>query len=403
MIRRMDARRLPLPSLLPVILLGCGSPMPSPSDTPVPSAGAPAFVFVAYRSELAAYHQDPQTGALTPAARTPWTADQVPSADPGGRFLFASEGGQVTAWRVHADGSVTRGASSVQGPGRLHPNGRFAYRLQRVLGPCEQDGYGSTSVLDAADGGITEVRDGAFVTGVAPHEIALGAAGRFAYVANTGDLTDRYSNCRAGSISAYAVDQGTGRLSPMGAAFAPGRAHSLMRTDAEGRRLFAAQVRDYGNEQRPPLPAALSLYAIDPAGGGLSQAPQGVLELPSRHVPWSLAVEPQGRLAFLSAYIEDGDVDGVGEMLLYTLLVGAQGQLTPLGEPQPWGLFYGKAKPRALRLHPDGRFAYVHVPESSRLLVARVDAARGLVESAAPPVALGTDALGIVVFTPRAE
>jgi 6-phosphogluconolactonase (cycloisomerase 2 family) len=131
------------------------------------------------------------------------------SIDPTGQFVYVSNVGPgphtLSAYRVHQGQFIApRGDAPAPGhPGQLRfsPNGAFAYvalRTSELVVPYE---------IDAQSGALTVMADGSQSVSTNPTEVSLTPDGQFAYVAVPGGANE------AGFIASFHVDLETGSLS----------------------------------------------------------------------------------------------------------------------------------------------------------------------------------------------
>jgi DNA-binding beta-propeller fold protein YncE len=179
---------------------------------------------LASTNSISAFSIDTTTGALTPAAGSPFATGTTPiglAADPNEMFVYvgdhmanvSSTAAAISAFNVSAtDGSLTRvgGAPSQQAscgischnnplhPLRLaiHPAARFAY----VTGVGEN----SVFAFSLSNGFLTAAAS-PVATGQHPFGMAFDPTGIFLYVANKVD----------NNISGYSVNSMTGMLTPL--------------------------------------------------------------------------------------------------------------------------------------------------------------------------------------------
>ena len=242
---------------------------------------------------VSAHRIDPVTGALEPLGRQPahGTVPCYVSVTPDGRYLLSVDynAGVVAMFPIEADGSLLPACDvhRRQGAG-VHPRrqsgphghcvlpdaeGRFAFVAD--LGTDEIAPYR----LDLASGRLEAGVVPAVKTnpGAGPRHVAFHPNGRLAYVANEIDST----------VTAYRHTPGSGRLDPIGtystlpAGVAPENTCADIRVHPNGRFVY---VSNRGHD-------SIAAFAIDPGSGGLTPAGH----TPARGaVPWSLALTSDG-------------------------------------------------------------------------------------------------------------
>jgi len=396
-------------------------PVPSfPAAVGVHPSGR--FVLTASKAATAVgvYRIDPATGAVHPVPGSPFATRRARSPffitfHPSGRFVYvASRFDGVIVFRMDADsGRLTQIDGSPFAAGKrtrslaVHPSGRFiyasnaysnsisAYRVDSDSGrlsPVDGAPF-STGDLAPIDEALVPLLDYPPEAGAVPYYLAMHPSGRYLYVANWG----------GGSLSAFHIDEQTGRLSALsgsplsthvnpyavaahpsgnfvyalswgsdgvvGYRVAPGtgeltqmetpayplagKAPVAMRFSADGRHAYVANFHSNN----------VSVLDVDPNTGALMLRDT----VQTRSGPWSIALAPglpppaPERAIALSA-------DGVLTSLRQQ---PADGQLRPLAR-QNTG-----ARPAAVVVSRDGRFAYLADPGGDRVLAYRIDAQGG--------------------------
>jgi 6-phosphogluconolactonase len=194
--------------------------------------------------------------------------------DPAGQRVLVTDKGidQVVVYRL--DTSAGKLIPNHPRSGRVHPGaaprhlafgstGRFAY----VNG--EADMTLSVFSYDATTGAMQELQtvstlpnDAEIHAGAGPvrnfstAEIAVEPSGRFVYVSNRGH----------DSIASYAIDAGTGHVTPLGHVSTMGRTPRNFSIDPSGKRLYAA------NQDSDTIVE----FSLDPSTGALAPTGQTV-------------------------------------------------------------------------------------------------------------------------------
>ncbi|SDY64375.1 lactonase family protein [Hymenobacter psychrophilus] len=210
-----------------------------------------------------------------------------------------------------------------------------------------------------SDGALTRLR--AEKAGANPSFIALDARHRYLYAANE---VGQFEGAASGFVSAYAIDQRTGQLTPQGRQASGGADPCYLSLSPDNQ---AVLVANYSGGSVALLPLAsdgqLKAAATTNAhqGSGPNRERQ---EKPHAHC---IIPDPAGRFAFA--------VDlGIDQVVGYRL-DAARGQLEPLAAPafttQPG------AGPRHLTFHPNGRWAYLANELTSTVTALRYDTTAG--------------------------
>ena len=131
--------------------------------------------------------------------------------------------------------------------------------------------------------------------GMFPQSIAVGSSGKFAYVANAGCLYF------AGNVSMYKINPTTGALASIGSPVpADLGAHSVA-VDPSGKFAYVANMGDLDTG----VGAGVSAYTINPTSGALTSI--GTIEppcvpppSPGSCVPNSVTVDPSGKFGYVA-------------------------------------------------------------------------------------------------------
>ncbi len=197
-----------------------------------------------------------------------------------------------------------------------------------------------------------------------PSFLALHPGGRFLYaVGETGD----FEGGRSGSVSAFAVEPGTGMLTPLNQRASGGQGPCHLVVDRGGRNVLVA---NYSSGTAAVLPIGPDGRLGEPAcvvrheGSGPHPRRQ---QSPHAH---SINLDPAGRFAFVADL-------GVDRVYVYRFDPAA-GTLSP-HEP-PWAQVARAAGPRHLAFHPCGRYAYVINELACTVTAFAYDPARGVLE-----------------------
>jgi 6-phosphogluconolactonase len=178
---------------------------------------------------------DPDTGALTPLAGSPFPVFNALSlaVDPTDRFLVVAEGARVSSYRIDAaTGGLDRSDSIGGGtPWSLtfDPSGRYVYVANVNANTV------SAFQLNADTGALSAVPGSPFAAGANPFRVVAEPSGRFLYV----------SNVNGSSLSVYRIDGQTGALSMIpGSPVPTGPLPEAIAIDPVGRYLYVANYHN---------------------------------------------------------------------------------------------------------------------------------------------------------------
>jgi DNA-binding beta-propeller fold protein YncE len=264
----------------------------------------------------------------------------VPSCAPVGEHAFT----------LSVSGSDFAASSVVRWNGSDRPtavgstNGTLL-TAQIPAGDIAASGTAAVTVFTPAPGGGSSNTSTFTITtgGVDPQAIAVDPTGKFAYVANTG-CPDAF----AGNVSMYTIDPATGALASIGPAVSTldEGAHSII-VDLLSK---FAYVANWGEGDTA---GSVSMYTINATTGALT--PTGTIAAPCEPppspgscAPWSVAVDPSGKFAYVAN--EGGFAPTSISMYAINATTGA---LTALG------LIAAEGRAVSITVHPSGKFAYV--------------------------------------------
>jgi 6-phosphogluconolactonase len=225
-----------------------------------------------------------------------------------------------------------------------------------------------------------------------PTFLALAPNGRTVLVANE---LDNYEGAKSGAVSSYSLERGSARLVKMNEVASQGGGTCHVVFDHTGRSAFAA---NYGGGSAASfsvgadgrLSPAVSFFQF--SGHGADEKRQ---KGPHAH---RVTVSPDNRFLLVNDL-------GLDAIHLYRLDAGTA-KLT-VSDPPAWRSSPG-AGPRALRFHPNGRFAYCVTEMASSVVVLRWDARPGVLETVQevvmrPPEFQGTTAGDDIVIDREAR
>jgi 6-phosphogluconolactonase len=213
----------------------------------------------------------------------------------------------------------------------VDPSGKFAYVAN--TGQIGQNGSVSGYTINQSSGALTPIGP-AVTAGINPESVAVDPSGKFVYVANFG--TALSVSPSPGTVSGYTIDPTTGALAPItGSPFAAGNGANFVAVDPRGKFAYVANSVD----------DTVSGYTIDPTTGALMPFTSSPVSTTS---PFSVAVDPSGKFAYVANFTNSGTVSGF-------TIDPASGALTPFtSSPVSAG-----AEPDRLAVDPSGKFVYV--------------------------------------------
>lgn len=268
------------------------------------------FVYVTnYRSDnVSAYTIDPDNGDLTPIEGSPFKAGegaQGIAVDPAGKFAYvtnrgsAGVSGDVSAYVIDPQsGALTPVAGSPFAAGEvptgvaITPDGKFAYVTSKFSAHRHGlNGEVSAFAIDATSGALEAVPGSPFATGKFPTGVAITPNGEYAYV----------PAWQSHAVFAYTIDSGTGALEKVkGSPFAGGGGgdHSScgIAIDPTGQYSYILHNNNFR------LKNSAFGYRIDATSGSLTPVP-GSPFAAGKDVR-GIAVEPTGRFAYVTGEFE---------------------------------------------------------------------------------------------------
>jgi 6-phosphogluconolactonase len=176
-----------------------------------------------------------------------------------------------------------------------------------------------------------------------PSFLAVHPAGRFLYAANE---VRSFGDKETGSVSAFAIDGGSGKLTPLNQESSGGRGPVYVVVDKTGRNVL---VSNYGDGSVAALPIGAD-GLLKPATSFIQHTGSSVhptrQQSPRAH---SINLSPNNRFAYAADL-------GVDKVFIYRF--DAEKGTLAASDP-PFAAVQPGAGPRHFAFHPDGRFAYV--------------------------------------------
>ena len=210
---------------------------------------------------------------------------------------------------------------------RLPPCGRFLYVSNVNLTAASSI---SAYAVDAGSGVLTAVAGSPFSPGSNPLSLVIDPIGRFLYVATYGPL-----NYGSGGVSAYAISTTSGALTPitpffrLSSLYSAGTGSNSVAVDPSGKFLYVAN--EISND--------ISMFTIDASSGALT-ALAGSPFPATGAGPHSIIVDASGKFAYV--------VNEISNDISAYALDTASGAITAVvGSPMPNGVGNG---PRSMRI-----------------------------------------------------
>jgi 6-phosphogluconolactonase len=225
--------------------------------------------------------------------------------------------------------------------------------------------------MNASSGELTHRRLAAKATD--PSWIAIHPSKKYLYAAN--EVSDFHGN--SGSVSAYAIDQGSGDLTALNVMSSEGADPCYVSFDQSGK---FALVANYGGGSIAVLPildggllgAAIDVHRDMGQLGGTqaSNAPTGSYAVSGHDAPHAhmIASDPQGRFVLAT---------DLGQDRIYTYSFdGKTGKLQPT-ENASYATSPSGDGPRHFAFHPNGHWLYAIHEEASNVVFFHYDPANG--------------------------
>jgi 6-phosphogluconolactonase len=339
-------------------------------------------------SGVFAYDVDPASGALTPLQGSPFPGGHDGfgvTATPDRQHLYVSNYGDsnLASFDIAAgSGALSPGAGSpfsTRNPvlSAVTPNGDFLYVANDANTSPASPGSVSGFAIDYGTGGLTPVPGSPVAaTDPGPFGPVVSPDGEFLYVSNTGN-----SPSAPGSVSAFQIDPDTGALteiqgSPYVAEIAPGG----VAMTPDGQRLYVANGES----------ATLSAFNRNETTGALtpisgSPFPVGTGE------PTGVAITPDGT----HLYTANGSMSVPADNQVWAFSID-QGSGALTGVPgSPYAAGVG---PQFIAITGDGAHLYVTNNGSQDISGYAIDATSGALSAlGGSPFATGTNPLGIAI------
>jgi 6-phosphogluconolactonase (cycloisomerase 2 family) len=287
---------------------------------------------------------------------------QIPASD-----VAASGTAAITVFNPAPVGGTSNSvtfnvATGGVGPKALavDPTGKFAYVANEG---CPDAFAGSVSMytINPSSGLLTSVGQPVTTGDFGADSVAVDPSGKFVYVANWGE------GDTAGSVSMYTINPGSGALTLTGTMVAPcaplpspgSCAPWSLALHPSGKFAYVANEGGFN-------PTSVSMYAINTTTGVLTLT--GTVAADGRAV--SVVVDPSGKFAYAADGGQNGSLNGVN-VSMYTI-DATTGVLTSIGT------IAAGLSPTSIAIHPTGKFAYVVSPDSNDISTYAVNTTTGI-------------------------
>ena len=242
----------------------------------------------------------------------------------------------------------------------------------------------------APGGGGSNASTFTITTGaVDPQSIAVGPAGKFAYVASSG--------CNGGGggyVSMYTINPTTGALASIGPPVPSNDEFTdSVTVDPSGKFAYVASSGDVWDIDF----GSVLTYTINPTTGALTSTAGGISGTGINGTPEffnSVALDPSGKFAYAAdgGAFPPGSAGGSSSVSMYTIN-GTTGALTSMG------MIAAGTGPDSVAVDPAGKFAYVTNSNSNDVSMYTIDATTGALISTgsiarADPVSVAVDPTG---------
>ena len=262
----------------------------------------------------------------------------------------------------------------------VDPTGQFAY-VAKADCTLAYDGQVSMYAVNATTGTLTSIGSPVPTQDEGAISVAVDPTGKFAYVANWG------GGDTAGSLSTYNINAMTGTLTstatiqaPCAPPPSPGScAPWSVAVDPSGKFAYVANEGGFA-------PTSVSMYVINATSGALTFI--GVVTVASGGRASSVTANPKGTLVYVTA-TTDFPASSAGEVSTYAVNANT-GALTFVGS------IASGIDPVSTAVDPAGKFVYVTNRDSNDVSMYTIDATAGSLTSTGT-LAAGTNPASVAV------
>jgi 6-phosphogluconolactonase (cycloisomerase 2 family) len=254
----------------------------------------------------------------------------------------------------------------------VDPTGKLVYVANKGC-PDAFASNVSMYIIDSSSGLLTSVGPPVTTGDFGADSVAVDPSGKFAYVANWGEGNT------AGSLSMYTITPTTGALTFTGTIVAPcapppspgSCAPWSLAVHPSGKFAYVANEGGF-------TPTSVSTYAINATTGVLTFI--GTIATDGRAV--SVAVDPSGKFAYVADGGQNSDGSKGVDVSMYTI-DATTGVLTSIGK------IAAGLSPTSIAIHPTGKFFYAANFDSNDISMYTINTTTGNLTS------IGTLALGV--------
>ena len=234
---------------------------------------------------------------------------------------------------------------------------------------------GSTNItvysINAVTGELTEISGSPFATGSYPNSIAIDPTGKFAYVVN------KNSN----SVTAYSINA-DGSLTPINtditnSSYPTGTYPSFGIVDPTGKFIYVTNTTSDN----------ITAFSIDPVTGALESI--GGSPFATSRDPNTVTIDRNSKFAYAANLLSNS---------ISIFSIGTTGALSNKSDVSISVEGTQSPYPTSITITPDGKFAYVPLQGSTKIVAYAIDAANGgLTEISGSPFTIGSASCSIAI------
>jgi 6-phosphogluconolactonase (cycloisomerase 2 family) len=276
----------------------------------------------------------PLTAATVATGRSPESV----TVDPTHRYVYVTNfsDNTVSQYVIQQDGTLLPNSPATVATGHgpwamaVSPSGDWAYVVNSADNTISQYIVNSSGALIASS-------TAPVATGLGPWNLTLSPNGEYAYVSSHGNLTTSGI-----TVSQYAVDSGSGAITPLNPPTIPSKAPNPTGIAVDGSSSYAYVANINAN--------SVSQYSIGTGGTLTNLTPSSVI---TGTDPVYVAIDPSNRYAYVANYTIDSSPGTAGTISQYTLQ--STGALAPMAVPS----VAAGAGPAWIAFDAFGQYAYV--------------------------------------------